>query len=71
MPLERLVLILTVVIAAAGATIWVAATVIAAAEVPFGWLALIPTVLVTYVLWRVIVQRVGNAEDDHYDRLDK
>ncbi len=73
MPLDRLVLLVLIVLAAAGATIWV------------GWLFLvtfgvspmvglgfaIPTALVAYILWRVIADRIGDAEDDHYDRIEK
>lgn len=72
MPLSRLVLILVVVTAAAGATVWLAATVVAAALMP-GWAALaaIPILLAAYVLWRVIADRLGGAEDDRYDRLER
>ena len=72
MPLDKFVLILVAVIAAAGATVWVATTLLAAASVPaLGWLTLIPVVLAAYVAWRVIADRVGSAEDDHYDGIEK
>ena len=72
MPLDRLVLILVAVTAAAALTVWVGATVMAAAAAP-GWAALaaVPAALVVYVLWRVIAERVGSAEDDRYDRVER
>ena len=33
-------------------------------------LALIPLALVAYIGWRVIADRLGNREDDHYDRME-
>lgn len=72
MPLSRLVLILVVVVAAAGATVWLAAVVMAAAVVP-GWAALaaVPVLLAAYVLWRVIAERLGDAEGARYDRVER
>lgn len=70
MPLDRFVLILVCVIAAAGVTVWLAALVAAAFQVPVVATVLVPIVLAAYVLWRVIAERVGNKEEDHYDRMD-
>ncbi|QIE44686.1 hypothetical protein G5B38_03615 [Pseudohalocynthiibacter aestuariivivens] len=70
MPLDKFVLILVCVVAAAGATVWIAVLLAAAVELPFGWLGLIPAALVGYVVFRVISERVGNTEDDHYDNMD-
>lgn len=71
MPLDKFVLILVAVIAAAGVTVWVGWLVFAAVAVPFGWLAVIPAALVAAVLYRVLADRLSNAEDDHYDRIEK
>ena len=71
MPLDKFVLILVAVIAAAGLTIWLATLVAAAVQIPFGWLAAVPVMLVIYVGWRVIADRLGNREDDHYDGIEK
>ena len=72
MPLDRLVLILVAVIAAAGATVWIAATVLAAsASSGWGWFALVPTALGAYVAWRVVADRVASEEDDRYDRIER
>jgi len=72
MPLDKFVLMLVVVIAAAGATVWLAGLLVATFEVPVvGWALVIPAGLVGYVAWRVIADRLGNAEDDHYDRIEK
>ncbi|MEL7258121.1 MAG: hypothetical protein AAFN80_09810 [Pseudomonadota bacterium] len=69
MPLDKLVLIIVCVIAAAAVTVWLGVLAAAALELPFGWLALIPAALVAYVVFRVIMERVGNAEEDHYDGM--
>jgi len=73
MPLEKLVLILVCVIAAAGATIWLASIALASTQLP--WVAvmglIIPTALVAYIVYRVIYERVTNKEDDHYDHIEK
>ncbi len=72
MPLDRFVLIIVVVIAAAGATVWIGVTIAAAIEAPLvGWAAIVPAALVGYVIWRVIAERLRNREDDHYDNIEK
>jgi len=44
----------------------------ASLQVPVaGWLMFIPAMLVGYVVWRVIADRLGNSEDDHYDSIEK
>lgn len=70
MPLDKFVLIIVIVLAAAAATVWLAAVVAAALNFPYGWLGIIPAALVGYIAFRVIAERVGNAEEDHYDRMD-
>jgi hypothetical protein len=70
MPLDKFVLILVCVVAAAGVTVWVSSLILIAVEIPFGWLSLIPAALAGYVVWRVIAERVGSAEDTHYDNMD-
>jgi membrane protein implicated in regulation of membrane protease activity len=71
MPLDKFVLLLVIVVAAAGLTVWVAAMALAAFQVPGAGLAFIPAALVAYVVWRVIADRLKNAEDDHYDKIEK
>ncbi|MEM8577095.1 MAG: hypothetical protein AAGF60_04530 [Pseudomonadota bacterium] len=70
MPLDKLVLIVGCVVVAFGVTLWLGGLLLAALAVPFGWLALIPAAFVGYVAYRVIAERLGNAEGDHYDRMD-
>ena len=69
MPLDRFVLILVIVIAAAGATVWLASLVAASLAFPFGWLGFVPAALVAYVLWRVLADRL--AQKDDYDRIER
>ncbi|TFL17800.1 hypothetical protein [Jannaschia formosa] len=69
MPLDRFVLLIVIVLAAALATVWLGALVASATAMPLGWLMLIPAALAAFVGWRVIADRLGNAEDDHYDRM--
>lgn len=71
MPLDRFVLILVVVVIAAGITVWLATMALAAFQIPGGWLVFIPAALVGYVVWRVIADRLNSAEDDHYDHIEK
>lgn len=69
MKLDRLVLIWVCVLAATFAMFWVSTLIIAAFHVPFVWLALLPAALVGYIVYRVIAERIGNEEDDHYDGM--
>ena len=70
MPLDRLVLILVIVIAAAGATVWLVALLASSLLHPgLGALIAVPVLLVAYILWRVIADRV--SKDDPYDRIDR
>ncbi|MCV3271969.1 hypothetical protein [Roseobacter sinensis] len=69
MPLDKLVLICVCVLAAFGVTLWLAALVLTALQVPAGWLALIPAALAAYIFYRVLAERLGNADEDHYDRM--
>ncbi len=69
MPLDRLVLILFIVLLAAGATIWLGAIVATSVAVPFGALALIPVLPVAYIVWRVVSERMRDARDDPYDKM--
>ena len=73
MPLDRFVLLIIVVLAAAAATIWIGAVLLTGWQVsPVAALAVaIPTGLVAYIIARVIADRLGNREDDHYDRIEK
>ena len=71
MPLDKFVLILVIVLAAAGLTVWVATFVAAAYQLPVVWTALLPAGLVAYVVWRVISERLRNRDDDKYDRIEK
>lgn len=69
MKLDILVLITVCVLAGFAVTTWLSMLVLAAFAVPFAWLALFPAALVGYVIYRVIAERVGNAEDDHDDGM--
>ncbi|MEM8957743.1 MAG: hypothetical protein AAGC86_08010 [Pseudomonadota bacterium] len=72
MPLDRFVLILVVVIAAAALTVGVAVWAAAALQLPAVALgAAIPGLLLAYIAWRVIADRLSNAEDDYYDKIPR
>ena len=72
MPLDRFVLMLVIVVVAAGVTVWIAGVAMATWKMPgLGLATLIPAGLVAFVVWRVIADRLGNAEDDRYDDLEK
>ena len=72
MPLERLVLLIVIVMAAAGLTIWVGSLIVTAWALPwYGSLALISiSALVLYILGRTIGERLTDRDDDKYDRID-
>lgn len=72
MPLDKLVLILVIVIVAAGATVFLGAWIMASSTLP--WLGLgmaIPVGLLAYIVLRVVRDRLTNSDDDHYDRVEK
>lgn len=73
MPLDKLVLILVSVIAAAGATLYFASLLVVGFDInPKLALALfVPLALVAYICVRVIAERVNNKEDDHYDTIER
>ncbi|TYB83566.1 hypothetical protein [Maritimibacter fusiformis] len=71
MPLDKFVLILVIVIGAAGVTVWLGTMIAASMQLPFGWLVFLPAALVAYVVWRVIAERLANRDDDHYDGIEK
>lgn len=71
MPLDKFVLILVIVIGAAGLTVWIGTWIAASLQMPLGWLVVLPVVLVAYVAWRVLAERLPNRDDDHYDRIEK
>jgi membrane protein implicated in regulation of membrane protease activity len=72
MPLDRFVLLIVIVLAAAGLTVAAAAWLSASAQLPWlGPAMLLPAGLLAYVLVRVISDRLRNRDDDHYDRIDR
>ncbi len=72
MPLDRFVLILVLVVIAAGVTVWLGVMAAGVFQIgPMGAFIFVPVLLIGYVIWRVIAQRIGNSEDDHYDRIEK
>ncbi len=72
MPLDKFVLILTIVIAAAGVTVWVLAMFLTAVQFSgWGLLMLIPIGLGAYIIARVVGDRLNNKDDDYYDGIEK
>ncbi|SPJ23710.1 hypothetical protein [Palleronia abyssalis] len=69
MPLDRFVLILVLVILAAGITVWLGTIVFAGISQPWILSLLIPAALIAYVVVRVIRDRM--AEGDKYDRTPR
>ncbi len=65
MPLDKLVLILVI----AGAAIWAMVMLGGIiATLPWGLPALILFLIGGYIVYRVIRDRLSNAEDDYYDK---
>lgn len=69
MPLDKFVLTLVIAVAAAGATIWLAALAAAVWTAPAALVAAVPLLLVVLVAWRVLVERLRNRDDDRYDAM--
>ena len=72
MPLDRFVLILVIVLAAGAVTVWLGWLLMAAVAIPdYGWLIFVPVALVAAVAARVVIDRIRNKDDNHYDRIEK
>ena len=72
MPLDRFVLILVIVLAAGAVTVWLGWLLMAAVAIPdYGWLIFVPVALVAAVAARVVIDRMRNKADNHYDRIEK
>lgn len=72
MPLDRLVLIIIAVLAAAALTVYVGFLLMAAATVPPLLFAIVPIITIAaYIFVRVIRDRTTNEEDDHYDQIER
>lgn len=72
MPLDRLVLIIVCVIAAAMVTVYAGLAIVASVQMPpvIGLSIISIIALCAYVAWRVIAERLNNKDDDHYDRFE-
>jgi Na+/glutamate symporter len=70
MKLDTLVLIVVCVIVGMSVTFWLAAMLLVALKIPFLLIGLLPAALVGFIVYRIIAERVGNAEEDHYDRME-
>ncbi len=65
MKLDTIALVLVVVLACAWFLLMLAGVAIAS---PFSWILVIPALVMCYLFVRVIQQRLGNAEDDYYEK---
>ncbi|MEO1640079.1 MAG: hypothetical protein AAFU41_12645 [Pseudomonadota bacterium] len=72
MPLDRLVLIIVCVLTAAAVSVYVGLLLLASVQMPpiMGLSILSAIALCAYIAWRVIAERIGNKDDDHYDRFE-
>jgi F0F1-type ATP synthase assembly protein I len=72
MALDKFVLMLLVVVAAAGVTIWLGMLLAVAMQWSIGGMVvLLPGVLAGYVAFRVLMDRMKSSEDDYYDGIEK
>ncbi|WP_185804868.1 hypothetical protein [Pontivivens nitratireducens] len=72
MPLDRFVLIVVAAMAAAGIAVYIGLLLSAAITMPPLLIAIVPVLaLVAYICVRVIRDRLTNAEDDYYDRIER
>ena len=70
MPINKLVLILAAVIAAAGVTIWSGMLITTSLELPIGLFALIPALLIGCILYRVSTRRTDPVKKNNFDQTD-
>ncbi len=71
MPIDKLVLLLVLVVAAAGFTVWTGTMVAARHTLPGGWMIAVPVLLVGYVVWRMVSNRSRRPGDDGNDRRNR
>lgn len=64
MPLDKLALICVVVVAVIWCSVMLAGVV---ATLPYGLPALVVLLVVGYFIYRVVRDRLANAEDDYYE----
>lgn len=72
MPLDRFVLLLILVVVAAGVTVGLGAMLAGGLAAPGLALAVsLPIGLIAYVIIRIVIERMKNSEDDHYDHIER
>lgn len=72
MKLDKIVLYIVAAIAAFFALFYLAAIALGSLSLgPYGLLLALPAAVVAYIFYRVIVERLGDREDDHYDRIER
>ncbi|WP_208354137.1 hypothetical protein [Pseudaestuariivita rosea] len=72
MKLDKLVLIIGCVIAGIIGTGWLMTLLFASFQTPLIGVFILPVVgLVSYIGWRIVSDRLGNPEEDHYDSIEK
>ncbi|MEM1364289.1 MAG: hypothetical protein AAGH82_00930 [Pseudomonadota bacterium] len=73
MSLDRIMLILVVLFGGLAAIAWLGTFIFAVGQVNplLGLVGLAIAGFVIYIAWRVVAERLGNPEDDKYDRMEK
>ena len=72
MTLDRIAFILVAIAAVIIAIVWLVGGVIMIGQDPISaWLILVPLGIISFFIIWLIVERLGNKEDDHYDRIEK
>ncbi|EKE72703.1 MULTISPECIES: hypothetical protein [Roseobacteraceae] len=71
MKIDKLALILVVVGGAILGTLWLGSMILASLQMPLMWPVVIVALVVGYIAWRVLEDRLSSAEDDHYDKIEK
>lgn len=71
MALDRIILYMIGGIAALMAVVYVIGLAVGAIALgPIGIVIFIPVAIVGYIVWRIISERLQNAEDDYYDNIE-
>jgi hypothetical protein len=68
MPIEKMGLTLVIVVSAAAATLWIASLVAPSLQATGnGWPIFVPAMMIGYVAWRLIGERIGKTRDDRLE----
>lgn len=72
MSLDRIMLIVVCIVGAVGLSTWFIGAFVAVQVVSplLKFVVVAFAILVIYVIWRLLAERLNNPDEDHYDNMD-